>query len=232
MKVDWQADGLGISGKNLSFLDDPRFDAAWNEAKRLNSDVWETVPDIRWRAHVACWAATQALRIPGDFVECGVHGGLLSLTVCHFTDFNTTGRKFWLFDTFSGVPLDVVAPSEREHVDMLNGVLYKDDVFERASRNFAPYGGARLVRGLLPGTIAEADIDRISFLSVDLNNALSERGTIEALWPKLSPGAVVVIDDYAFSGYEAQHATWNEFAASKMLSVLTLPTGQGIMLKA
>src|SRR5688572_29547356 len=28
--------------------------------------------DIQWRAHVACWCATQALKFQGDFVECGV----------------------------------------------------------------------------------------------------------------------------------------------------------------
>jgi O-methyltransferase len=53
------------------------------------------VPDIRWRAHVAIWAAANGLNIEGAFVECGVHTGLLSLAICHYLGFNQLNKKFF-----------------------------------------------------------------------------------------------------------------------------------------
>ena len=234
MQVDFKGDGLGVKNKNLSFLSDPKFIQAWDEASRLNREGWSKtgigVPDIRWRAHVCCWAARQALTLDGDFVECGVHTGLLSLTVCNYVNFASLPRHFWLFDTYNGVPLSRVMEEEQGHVQQLNDLIYFD-VYEYASRNFKPFPNAKLVRGTLPESFAEVQIDRIAYLSIDMNNANAERESIEAIWPRLVAGAVVVIDDYAFARCEEQYAMWNRFAQAHEKMVLTVPTGQGLLIK-
>ena len=47
MRVNYAADGLGVRGKNMSFLKDPKFAAAWQEAVRLNQEGWKgDVPNI------------------------------------------------------------------------------------------------------------------------------------------------------------------------------------------
>jgi O-methyltransferase len=228
---DYMGDNMALMGKNTGFLQDPKFVAAWETASELNREGWRgTSPDIRWRAHVACWAATQALRLEGDFVECGVYTGLLSLTVCNYVDFNETARNFWLFDTFAGIPLGHLEGQEVEHAQYMNEHIYFD-VYELAQRNFAPFKKAHLVRGVLPDTIAQVSIDRIAYLSVDLNNAYAEKGAIERLWPKVVPGGVIVLDDYAFINRVLQYEMWNSFAESVGRSILTLPTGQGLLIR-
>lgn len=113
VKVDYFSDGVGTRGKNLSFLDEPKFAQACGEAEQLNAEGWSgSAPEIRWRAHVACWAAKHALSLEGDFVECGVHTGLLSRTICEYLDFGRTGRNFWLFDTWTGIPTDGETPKK------------------------------------------------------------------------------------------------------------------------
>jgi len=232
MKTDYRADGLGVKGKNISALTDTAFEHAYSEAVRLNDEGWRSgVPDVRWRAHVCCWAARNALLIPGDFVECGVHTGLLSLTVAHFLDFAKLDRTLWLLDTFAGIPLERVSAQEKAHAAELNAAVYFD-CYDLACRNFAPFPNARLVRGILPDSFTETSIDQIAYLSIDLNNADAEMATIERLWPKLSPGAIVVLDDYAFTGYESQFHAWNDFARSKGKMILTVPTGQGILINS
>ncbi|UWZ86378.1 TylF/MycF family methyltransferase [Occallatibacter riparius] len=231
-KSDYHADGVAVRGKNLSALSESAFDHAYHESIRLNRAGWPNgVPDVRWRAHVCCWAARNALLLEGDFVECGVNTGLLSLTVGHFLNFATLNRTFWLFDTFEGIPVERVSAEERAHAAELNAVSYFD-CYDVARSNFAPFPNARLVRGVLPDSLATAQIERIAYLSIDLNNAAPEIASIERLWPKLSPGAIVVLDDYAFTDYETQHRAWNDFAASKNRMILTVPTGQGILIKA
>lgn len=228
---NYQADGVAVSGKNVSALFDPAFERAFLEATRLNREGWpEGVPDIRWRAHICCWAAKNALMLGGDFVECGVHTGLLSVTVAHYVDFASLDRTFWLLDTFEGIPLDTVLAEEREHAAHINEELYFD-CYELARRNFEPFPNARLIRGRLPESLAETEMNGIAYLSIDLNNAAAEMATIEVLWSKLTPGAIVILDDYAFTGYESQHRAWDSFAQSRNLMILTVPTGQGLLIK-
>jgi len=228
---DYQSDGIAVKGKNISSLGEADFDSAFREATRLNTEGWGgTVPDIRWRAHVCCWAAKNAILIEGDFVECGVHTGLLSLTISHFLDFAKLDRKFWLLDTFNGIPVERVSDEDKSHAEELNAAVFFD-CYDLARRNFKPFPNAKLVRGILPDSLAEAQIDKIAYLSIDLNNAAAEMATIELLWSKLSPGAIVILDDYAFTGFESQYRAWNDFAGSQNVMILTVPTGQGILIK-
>ena len=44
-------------------------------------------------------------------------------------------------------------------------------------------------------------------------------------------GAPVVFDDYAWRGHEEQKAGIDVFARAQGTEVLTLPTGQGLLLK-
>ena len=66
---------------------------------------------------VCCWAAQHGTRLPGDFVECGVNTGILSLAVCKYVGFNDLDKSFYLFDTFAGIP--VAQMSEDEKSDRL-----------------------------------------------------------------------------------------------------------------
>lgn len=235
---DFRADGVSASGKNVSFLSDPAFEAAWCIAEVGNREGWKgKVPNIRWRAHVACWAADNARHLDGDFVECGVFTGILSMTVMHYLR-NKYGagvwkqRQFYLFDTFNGIPVDPNGDARDKASIALNNTLYFD-CYKLAERNFAQFDNARLVKGILPDAIDQVagGLRKISYLSIDLNHASAERATIERLWPLLVPGALVVIDDYAAGGHELQFHAWNDFAATRNVGVLTLPTGQGLLLK-
>ena len=234
MRTDFHADGLGVRGKNLGFMHSDKFARAWETAERLNIEGWKNfptgVPDIRWRAHLCCWAAQRGRELEGDFVECGVHTGLLSLTIAHYMDFATLNKNFWLFDTYEGIPLAGLSEDQAAKAQSLNEVIYFD-VFDFATRNFAEFPNIKLIRGILPGSLAEASFDKIAYLSVDLNNAPAEKDTIEALWDRVTPSAVIVIDDYAFSGHEEQYEVWNTFADSVDREILTMPTGQGLMIK-
>ncbi len=224
-------DGITALGRNRAFLNDEVFDAAWKMSAAANAPGWpQGVPDVRWRAHIALWAARHGLRLEGDFVECGVHTGLLSLVICHALKFEAQPRKFFLFDTFDGIPLDAVSASEIDLASASNASYYRD-VFAIANENFSPFPNAKLVQGILPQSLADVPIDKIAYLSVDLNNVNAERGVIEKLWGKLVNGAIVLIDDYDWTGCELQKEMWDDFAGGRGLTIASLPTGQGLLIK-
>jgi hypothetical protein len=47
----------------------------------------------------------------------------------------------------------------------------------------------------------------------------------------MSPGGVVILDDYGWQHYNEQKVSMDEWAARTGVSILTLPTGQGLMVK-
>jgi len=228
---DYEGFGLTVQHKNVAFLKDPRFMAAYQRGMTSGHRYPDYVR-LEWNVHVCCWAATQAKRLPGDFVECGVSTGIYSLAVCEYIDFNATGKKLWLFDTFAGLPESQMSPAEsernRQHAD--NERVYFD-CWDLVQRNFANYPNAHLIRGLVPETLPQAKVEQVSYLCLDMNIAAPERAAIEYFWPKLVPGAVVIVDDYGWRGYEEQKATMDEFAARMGIEVLALPTGQGLIIK-
>ena len=228
--IQFMADGLAVQGRNLAFLTEPTFARAWERTNVGNAFAWGgTAPDIRWRAHVALWAARHGLGLAGDFVECGVYAGLLSMTICHALDFAKVDKKFFLFDTYKGLPLEGLAGHELEHALDRNRSYI--DVLEIAKQNFSPFPNAIIVPGVLPKSLTSVSINQIAYLSMDLNNAPAEKAVIEALWDKITDGAIIVLDDFGFATLEDQHNMWVAFAALKGLSIVTLPTGQGLLIK-
>lgn len=236
MNCDFKADGLGVKGKNLGFLLDPKFIKAWLTVENGAQVGWpEGVPDVRWRVHTAIWAASNGLRLDGDFVECGVHSGILTHAICDYFDFRDKARTFWLFDTWNGVPMENLTPAEATLAAEHNATIYHhNELFENVRESFDRHHKAdniNFVQGILPESLSAVNLSKIAYLSIDLNNAAAEKGCIEILWPKLSSGAFVVIDDYAFKGSEDQQKMWDAFAGGHGRMVLTLPTGQGLLIK-
>ncbi len=64
-----------------------------------------------------------------------------------------------------------------------------------------------------------------------MNSAPPEVAAFNGLWEKLVPGAIILLDDYAYAGYEVQKLAMDEAAAAKGISIASLPTGQGLMVK-
>lgn len=228
-------DALATWGKNVSFLHEPAFVRAYQSGmnsghkisreKGSNTDI-----HIEWRVHVACWAAWHAKQLPGSFVECGVNTGVYSLAVCNYIDFNSTGKDFFLFDTFEGIPEEQMAEQEKYDRVRENQEFY-EECYDVARHNFAPFPKARLIRGKVPDTLDSVAIDRVCYLSIDMNIAEPEIAAIEFFWDKLVSGAPVILDDYGWSHYPLQKEGMDKFASRKGVRILTMPTGQGLLLK-
>src|SRR5262245_60087830 len=114
----YSEDCLTVWHKNVDFLVDPRFMAAYQRGMDSGHHISRPPGSdedihIEWRVHVLLWAATHAANLEGDFVECGVNTGIFSLAVCQYLDFNRTGKSFYLFDTFCGIPVEQMTEEEK-----------------------------------------------------------------------------------------------------------------------
>ncbi len=190
------------------FQRDPAFRAAYNRGVQASQGI---DPQFEWRVHTALWAAQTAQRVPGDFVECGVNAGFMSSAIMQRLRWNTLARRFYLIDTFAG---PVLAQFSREEVlkqrlsiaeNAMQAGAYVTDL-DRIRANFAEWPNAIPVQGAVPDILPSLGIETVAFLHIDMNCALPERAALEFFWDRLSPGAMVLLDDYCYRGHECQRA--------------------------
>jgi hypothetical protein len=225
-------DGL-FTVNNDHCLRDPNFLAAYARGVEASHGV---DLGIQWRVHVALWAAATAVRVPGDFVECGVNAGFVSSAIMHGLGWRDVPKRFYLIDTFRG-PITAQYSSEEVKAGRLNMAEktiasggYVTDM-ERVRGNYAEWPNAVVIQGVVPDILPDVQVDRVAFLHIDMNCVYPEKAALEFFWPRLSPGAIVLLDDYAYFGYELQAEAIDAAAAVLGVSVLSLPTGQGLIIK-
>lgn len=225
----YNADSLKLYNKNLGFLQDLKFQEAYqlgiSSGHRFGVGI-----DIQYRVYVSCWALSQAAHLDGDFVECGVNTGIFALAGMKYVDFNSIDKNFYLFDTYEGIPSDQVADTEKPIIEGHYNQFYFD-CFELVKQNFSGFPRAILVRGKVPESLDYVNIDKVCYLSIDMNIAYPEIAAGEHFWDKLVPGGIILLDDYGWQTHEAQKIGWDEFARARGVQILTMPTGQGLLIK-
>jgi hypothetical protein len=195
-------------------------------------------PKMEWRVHVALWAASLAARASGDFVECGVNAGFVSSAIMQSLDWNRLApeRRFFLIDTFRGPVLEQYSRAEidrgRDAVarSAISAGAYVTDM-DRVRATFSEWPTAVVVQGTVPAVLDTLPFGHVAFVHLDMNCAMPERAALEFFWPCLSPGGVILFDDYTYFGHENQTEAIDLAAASLGIRILGLPTGQGLIVK-
>lgn len=225
--VLYNSDSLIVADKNLGFQNDKKFLDAYKKGIALDN----IITDISYRVYISCWAAQKAKRLEGDFVECGVNKGVISKTIVEYIDFyNIQNKKFYLFDTYEGlVPEQQLEQIEKDKYSFWKN--YYTPCYEETKKAFQQYPNVSLVKGIVPESLHTVQIDKVAYLSIDMNCAYPEIEAIKFFWDKLVSGAVVILDDYAWRTHEPQKNAFDSFCLSKNVEILTLPTGQGMIIK-
>ncbi len=229
-RFTFSADGLWTT-HNASFLQDERFKASYELGAQSGHRICQPQDlHIEWRVYLCCWAAQQALKLPGDFVECGVSTGIVSRAVANYVDFGRHAKRYWLVDTFEGIPLHQASAQERKLAESKNQRHYYD-CSEEVRKHFSRYPNVEVIKGCVPRVLQTLNIPTVAFLHIDMNIAEPEVQAMRHFWDKLSPGGLVVFDDYASMAHQAQKVALDDFAAAHNFSILALPTGQGLAIK-
>jgi hypothetical protein len=204
-----------VIGRNLHFLGDQKFLESFGSVVSPDNYIARA---IMWRIHIYCWAAKNGLRRDGDFVECGVSSGALAAIMCAYLHFENIEKKFYLLDAWDTDP--------RVDASVYNGnsLAYVQSVFAR-------YPNVKLTPGFIPDVFETAELpERISFLHLDLNSAGAEISSLNRLYERLTPGAILLLDDFGHTAFGATHRAQLEWFGWHGLTVAELPTGQGLVI--
>lgn len=221
-----------LTRQNFEFIDEPGFARAYARGIQATGVDYHS----RWRTHVLLWTAFSASKLRGDFVECGVNKGFMSSAIMTYLDWNSLDKKFYLLDTFKGLDLRYISDEEKaagyldRNKDSLASGYYVSGA-DRAKKNFSEWKNAVVVEGSIPDTLPAVDTKAIAYLHLDLNCSPPEVAALEILWDRLVPGAFVLHDDYSQVAHKISKAAMDRFAAGKNLKFVSLPTGQGLLIK-
>jgi hypothetical protein len=97
--------------------------------------------------------------------------------------------------------------------------------------NFSEWKNTEIVVGSISETLAAIKSEQIAFLHLDLNCSLPEDATLEALWGSADAGSFRATRRLRLYRVCAQKLGIDAFARSRNISVLSLPTGQGLIMK-
>jgi len=223
-------------GKSAGFLEDPTFAAAYRQIRGSSRyDQYDSPHTIAWRLHTLVWAAQNGIEREGDFVECGVFKGDYAWVITQVVDFARQQKTFYLYDTFDGfAPAYSSAadfPDNPAFFDRVDKIYRDPGIYQEATRKFAGCPNVRIVRGVLPDTLAEVAPAKIAFMHIDLNSPAAEVGVLERLFDRVVPGGIIVFDDYGLYLFRRQKEAEDAFMAARGYEILELPTGQGLLVK-
>lgn len=140
-------------------------------------------------------------RVPGDLIEAGVWRGGAAITMRAVLEaYGAEDRRVWVADSFRGLP-----PPNAERYPHDAGLdLTRFPILavpaETVRANFRAFGlldeRVRFVEGWFSQTLRGVDAERFAVIRLDGDLYESTVDVLEALYPKLSPGGFLIVDDY------------------------------------
>jgi hypothetical protein len=210
---------------------------------RIPSYVDEATRDILKRSQPRTLTSRQKLlplvdavryiaanQIPGAAVECGVwRGGSMQAVAWTLLDAGVDDRDLHLYDTFEGMSPptedDVQTRTRASAADLLARgkamcIADLDDVRLGMTETGYPTDRIHFHPGKVEDTIPEQAPDRIALLRLDTDWYESTKHELEHLYRRLSPGGVLIIDDFgSWDGARKATLEWLEESGEPLLLV-------------
>ena len=182
--------------------------------------------------------ATEAVAAPGDFCEIGCYRGYTTVFLNKHLDAIAPHKRYLALDTFGGFVAADVA-----HEAQARGKVSVDD--RRALGKFTVnsqrwFERTMLFNGITRVTAHAAAVQdfafpaevRYCFVLIDVDLYLPTKAALEKLWPLLSPGGVIVVDDcHEGHVYDGSRQALQEFCTAQGLRFEVVETKLAVLRK-
>ncbi len=174
------------------------------------------------------WTMYQLLRltatVPGDTAECGVFQGAASWLIA--TTNGGSAKIHHVFDSFEGLS----EPGAGDGSFWTRGGLACDEASVRARLADCP-SEVRYYKGWIPTRFADVAGRSFSFVHVDVDLEAPTIDSVKFFYDRLSPGAVLLCDDYGFGTCPGATRAIDAFLEDKPEKMLALANGGGFFIK-
>jgi len=139
--------------------------------------------------------------VPGDLIEAGAwRGGATIFMRAVLKAHGVTDRAVWVADSFEGLPPPNIEKYPADEGMNLHLYAALSVSVENVKRNFARFGllddQVKFLEGWFKDTLPDSPIEKLSVLRIDADLYESTMDALVHLYPRLSPGGYVIIDDY------------------------------------
>jgi O-methyltransferase len=205
------------------------------ETVRFVSPYTMTSPE-RIRALCSAVRYIEQTGIEGAVVECGVwRGGSMMAVARTLSNVGAATRELFLFDTFDGMTepseKDITLTGESAKRLLQQSAKTEEDrvwcyspqqrVAEALALTTYPQGLIHLVSGRVEETLPATAPTQIALLRLDTDWYESTRHELETLFPRLSRGGVLIIDDYGH--WQGARRAVDEYVHAHRLKLLLHP---------
>lgn len=152
--------------------------------------------------------------VQGDIVECGVARGGSALLMALALERAGARRTLWLFDAFEGMP-EPDPELNPDHVlasQFTGACRGEEDDVRALILGRCPSQDLRVLKGLFADTMRAPGVERIAVAHLDGDWYESMKPCLDALWPRVSAGGSVQVDDYG--GWLGCRRAVDEFLAA------------------
>ncbi len=173
--------------------------------------------------------------VPGDVVECGVGYGKSLTTLVFGVAVLRLERTVYGFDSFAGFPeasaqdlgprvpaVGVPTGWTKTAVELIR-TIFRTDESREDSLLREHQVGVELVSGFFADTLTARLPEKIAFLHVDCDLYESTRAVLEECLPRMSPGGVVVFDEYRDRNWPGATIAIDEVCRARGMRVAYFP---------
>ena len=147
-----------------------------------------------------CLERVIAERVPGDVIETGVWRGGATIFMRAFLQVHRDPRNVWVADSFEGLPKPDDKKYPQDKGDALWSQSYLAVSEEQVKANFRKYhmldSQVKFLKGFFSDTLPAAPIGALALMRLDGDMYESTIVALRSLYPKLSPGGFVIVDDF------------------------------------
>lgn len=182
------------------------FEESFDPEKHAEGRVWpyeaETMVGLARLANLeSCIVDILHRKVPGDLLEAGVwRGGASIFMRAVLKVYGDDQRTVWLADSFQGLPQPDVKgfPADKNSKFWQWKELAVS--MEEVKANFVRYAlldnQVKFLVGFFHDTLPNAPIEQLAILRIDADMYQSTLEVLRNLYPKLSLGGYVIVDDY------------------------------------
>ena len=139
--------------------------------------------------------------VKGDLIETGVwRGGATIFMRAALKAYRVTDRKVWVADSFAGLPLPNADKYPADAGDIHHQIRHLAVSLEQVKDNFKKYSlldeQVCFLKGWFKDVLPTAPIENLAILRLDGDMYESTMDALKYLYPKLSRGGYVIVDDY------------------------------------
>lgn len=177
----------------------------------------------------------RSLAVEGAFAECGIYYGFSAYMLRRLMEgTQATPKAFHLIDSFEGL-------SQPEEADrrLIDGTL-QDNIHKAGhfkvdlEKVYARFSGLENVywhKGWIPEVLAELPEQAWAFVHIDVDLHTPTKTALEYFLPRMSPGGIIVNDDFASPEFPGAGQAWREALEPQGLPYIALDSGQAIYIR-